>query len=446
MYNASVLKSSTVPIRKKEYIMKKILISFILVLCLTAALACGLTVSAFADGDTVEGYWIPYTVENGDTLYNICAAKGVDYNAQGSLICSFSGIGDVKNLRAGMTVWLPVSDKGSSDTYYTVYGHDVVAGDTWYNLCLSYKTGYNACSAKIALLNGSTNLNVGAKVKLPVLTQAAPAPSGSASSSATAAFPTSPAAKPAASAAPAAAKKEEAKPVDTSYMYLVPVTLEAGDTVGAICKDLGSDFSVFSEKISSINGIASYNNLRVGQKLYIPTNATPPSADYYVIVEHSVVAGDSLKDICKDLKVDLNESLSLIKAVNPGLTNPGMIYVGQKLLIPTASGNAPAPSSAAPAASASAPAAVKSSSNEVSSIMIFSPEHGNVLSKVNGAHRTAASEGTKVNLDITPEAGWKVDTITVSTFDTHKSVTVTGTSFIMPACAVEVSVTFERAR
>lgn len=424
--------------------MKKKLISLIMVLCLTAALFSGLSVSAFADGeDTVAGYWIPYTVENGDTLYNICAAKNIDFNAQGSLICSFSGISDVRNLRAGMTLWLPVSDKGSADTYYTVYSHAVVSGDTWYNLCISYKTSYNACSAKIAVLNGNnTNLSVGAIVKLPVLTQPAAA-SGTASSSATAAYASSSAKT---EAKTTETKKEEVKKVDSSYKYLVPVTLASGDTVGAICKSLDSDFSVYSAVISQINGISSFNSLKVGQKLYIPTNTAPKSGEYYKISEHTVVAGDLLKDICKSLNVDLNASLTLIKAINPGLTNPGMIYVGQKLLIPvTVNGAAESAAAASEAKTETKTQESTKKSSSVSSIMIFATEDGEVISTVNGIHRTVAAEGTKVSLDITPNAGMKVGKITVNTYTTKKAVTVEGTSFVMPGEAVEISVSFKAA-
>ena len=165
-----------------------------------------------------------------------------------------------------------------------------------------------------------------------------------------------------------------------------------------------------------------------------------------------MVAGDVLKDICKAEKVDLNDALDLIKTINPGLTNPGMIYVGQKILIPVTVNGASESKAAAAATAAETKTTTTTTTATTttttpkttgySSIMIVATENGEVISTVNGVHKTVATEGTTVTLDITPNAGYKVSKITVNIYGSNQKVTVSGNSFVMPGDPVEVSVKF----
>lgn len=405
--------------------MSKKLIKSIIALCLASVLFCGLCATAFADkADVIEGYMVPYTVASGDTLYSICAAKGVNYSDNQALICAFSGVKDSRYIYAGKVLWLPVLDKGSAESYYTLYSHTVVSGDTWYSLCKGYGVNYNSALTQIKALNSNSDkLLTGLNVIIPVISGSTA--SGSASS----------AGSSAASSGKAAGTEEKAAKSDTSYRYLVPVVLASGDTVSKLCKANNCDFSVYSSTIMKINSIKSFNTLPVGKTLFLPTNAAPAEGEYYTVSEHTVVKGDTILSICKEYGVSYSATSALIKAINPGVKNLSYIYVGQKLLIPAAKGTAAA-------ANAEKASNAPDDSNNVSSIMILSSEDGEIISLVNGEHRTSASEGTAVTIKITPAEGKKAVKVIVTTYEGNKPITVKKGVFTMPDEAVVVKVEF----
>lgn len=421
--------------------MKKIIRLF-LVLTLTAAMFCGLFVTAFAEDDEPEdpiaGYMIPYTVKGGDTLYSICAAKGVSYGSNEKLILAFSGISDARYLYVGKTVWLPVSDKGDCEYYYTLYSHEVLRGETWYGICKALGANYTASSQQIKALNGAAadNLMAGVKVTVPVVTGAPAAstvvPSTGSSS--------------AGSSATGTETKPAAVKVDTSYKYLIPVVMKSGDTVAKLCAKYKVDFDVYSAIIAKLSGISSYNAIPVGKQIYLPGNTAPEEGNFYKVVEYKVVSGDTLIKVCKANGFEYSAVAGLLKLMNPSVTGSGMIYVGQKLLLPV------------PVTSADVKddekAEEKSDSKEeksdgksdeivVSSIMILESEDGEIYSMVGGKKNTTAKAGVEVYLSITPEAGKTVSKISVIGNDTKKEYTVKDNRFTMPKEAVTVQVLFK---
>lgn len=411
----------------------KRLISLLLALCLAAALFSGLSVCAAADApDTIKGFMVPYTVNAGDTLYSICKAKNIDCDANCALICAFSGVNDARYIYAGKTIWLPVDGKGDSDTFYTLYSHTVVSGDTWYSLCKGYGVSYGSCAVQIKALNkNSDTLYVGATVIIPVLT--APVTvvpeeeSGSKSGEE--------------SSAKTEGKNTGKKPVvDTSFKYVIPVTLKAGDTVAAICKKLGTDFDTYSNLILKINSISGYNSLPVGKLLYIPSNKAPTEGEYFKVMTYTVKSGDTVAKICKENNIDFDSNIALIKKLNPTVTNISFIYVGQKLVIPAPAGSS---DKADEEESGEETGEKKAEKETVSSIMIYASDDGEILSMVDGKRKSSASEGAKVTIKVTPFDGKKVKSIVVTLYSSGKSVEVKDGVFVMPNEAVNVKVIFE---
>ena len=413
----------------------KRLFGLILALCLTAALFSGLSVCASADStDTVKGFMIPCTVSAGDTLYSICKSKNVDCDANCTLICAFSGVNDARYIYAGKTIWLPVDSKGDSDTFYTLYSHTVVSGDTWYSLCKGYGISYGSVSAQIKALNrNGDTLYVGSTVIIPVLT--APQVEAADTESKT---------EDSGSAKQndkTAEKKTEKKVVDTSYKYIVPVTLKSGDTVAAICKKLGINFDTYSSVILKINSISGYNSLPVGKLLYLPSNKAPAEGEYYKIVNYTVESGDTVAKICKANNIDFDSNIALIKRLNPTVTNISFIYVGQKLVIPIAAGAAEREEEAE--SKSEEKTEEKTEKTSVSSIMILSSDDGEILSMVDGKHKSSAAEGAKVTIKVSPNGGKKVKSIIVTLYSSGKSLEVKDGVFEMPDEAVNVKVLFE---
>ncbi len=95
-------------------------------------------------------------------------------------------------------------------------------------------------------------------------------------------------------------------------------------------------YGVTVEEIMTANGLTNPNLIYAGQRLLIPSSTT--------YITHIVQAGETLSSIAYRYGVSYWD----IAALN-GLTNPNLIYVGQVLLIPT-SGPVPTPTPTLPAA------------------------------------------------------------------------------------------------
>ena len=101
-------------------------------------------------------------------------------------------------------------------------------------------------------------------------------------------------------------------------MILITIhVIKSGDTI----YKLSQKYNVPSEKIISDNNINNVNNLMIGQSLII----LPKDIVY------TVKRCDTLYKISRAYSTSVNNIL----AANPSITNPDVIYVGQKILIPS---------------------------------------------------------------------------------------------------------------
>lgn len=102
------------------------------------------------------------------------------------------------------------------------------------------------------------------------------------------------------------------------------VTVRAGDTLSGIAHRCG----VTVNGILRANpNITNPNLIRVGQVIILPGATLPnnPTTDYYY-----VRGGDTLKGIAIKFNTTVDELLRL----NPQITNPNLIRVGQRLVVP----------------------------------------------------------------------------------------------------------------
>jgi uncharacterized YkwD family protein len=95
-------------------------------------------------------------------------------------------------------------------------------------------------------------------------------------------------------------------------------TVQSGDTLGKIATKYGV---TVTQLMSANPSIKSVSLIYVGQKLTIPSTK---------MVSYTVQRGDTMSGIAKRFEISYSE---LLKA-NPNITNPAMIYVGQKITIP----------------------------------------------------------------------------------------------------------------
>ena len=60
--------------------------------------------------------------------------------------------------------------------------------------------------------------------------------------------------------------------------WLIPYTIQRGETVVGICNTLGISFDTYSSQIMQINNISSWNRVAAGKTLLLPTAGTTASA------------------------------------------------------------------------------------------------------------------------------------------------------------------------
>ncbi len=106
--------------------------------------------------------------------------------------------------------------------------------------------------------------------------------------------------------------------------------VQRGETMYSIARHYGTTV----QAIAAANGIANPNLIYVGQRLIIPTGGGQPGGGTVYVVRY----GDTLSSIAWRFGV----SVQAIMNAN-GITNPNLIYVGQRLVIPASSYYPPPP-------------------------------------------------------------------------------------------------------
>lgn len=391
-----------------EPTMKKRLLSLLLTVCLVAALFTGLTGTASAADDKVVGYLTSYTLKAGDSIYSICDAKKIDFNTSLATIGKINNITNYNYMMPGRVIWLPTKTASTSEAYYSLLSHTLVAGETPAALCQSYGIDYNTSYKLLAALNNNLNVFMaGQTFILPIYVTpagaATPTPAPSAS------------AKPGTSAAPSASAKPGTTPAptanipsgDTVSYYLAQHTLKYGETVSGVCAALGVDFGSNDATIRKINNITNYNYMMPGKVILIPTKTVPTSGSYYKIMAHKIVSGDTIFGLCSSYGLNYYTYSNMIGQLNPNLYYNNMIpgsivYMPQYVAAPTvtvkptataSAGTTAAPTastaptaSAAPSASAAAGTSASPAASATAGTTVKIPE-GDQLSYLIVPHK-----------------------------------------------------------
>ena len=159
-----------------------------------------------------------------------------------------------------MSLFTGLAGSASADDVIT---HEVQSGEILMKICEKYGLNYYNCKNAIMQLNGFTNenqlakLSVGQKLKLP----ASDAVAGTVSTT---------------TATVTTTTVGGTTLTTTSYgvgaaaggnvaFYLVPYTVQPGDTLNKICNELGSNYYYYSPVIQGINALANPNSIYAGQ-------------------------------------------------------------------------------------------------------------------------------------------------------------------------------------
>ncbi len=299
-------------------------------------------------GDKISSYLAQHVLQSGETVSGICAAMGIDFGASYDMITRINNITNYNYMMPGKVLLFPTKTQPTSGSYYKIMAHTVVAGDTVYGLCLKYGIDYGAYMGLIQQLNNRTNLStyhVGETLYMPMYVAApsgvtptpvpggnvTPAPATPTPAPAPTAAPDgggAPTAVPTATPAPANVPKE-----DTLEYLIIPRTIKAGETVSGICAEMGVDFMSNYDRIMQLSNITSYNYILPGKVIMIPSTVYPSSGPYYKIMKHTLVAGDTVYDLCLKYGLNYNNNITFLQRLN-NRDNMATYYVGQVIYLP----------------------------------------------------------------------------------------------------------------
>ncbi len=363
--------------------MRKRLISILLMVCIVASLLSGLTVSAYADGNTVS-----HTMKGGETVIGICKDLGIDFfNCKKAimLLNGFNSDADFNRLRVGREIKLPATD---ADAALIVASG--AAGGTTGGATTGGTTG--------GVTGGTTNVTT---VQL--------------------------------------------LPGDYIGYYLVHHVVQAGETVYDICNAMGINFHENSDLIMKVNSIKSWNRLFVGRTIMLPDTKAPASGSCVAVVAHKVVAGDTVYTLCQKYGISYKDSLEMLQILNKK-ENLAVIKVGQVVFIPISgvvtggSGGVGGGGTVAPGVT---PTPVPTPA-VAHNINVKAP-NGTVSIKVDGTAATKAVAGKTVSVSVSPNAGYAMDDKGVTVYLADNSGTVklnADYTFTMPDCDVRVEAGF----
>lgn len=131
------------------------------------------TVSSLPSGDRVAYYLVTYKVQRGDSIGSIYSAMGLSYKTYENQVVKLNKLRNVNAIQAGQTLTLPTTNPGlSGTTYTTIMAHTMRSGESAYDIvCGSYGLNYNSAQAMLQALNNRDNLGlfrVGETMYIPV--------------------------------------------------------------------------------------------------------------------------------------------------------------------------------------------------------------------------------------------------------------------------------------
>ena len=381
--------------------MKKRFISMLLVVLMVMSLFTGVSTSASAAGwngaNTIE-----YTMQNGDYVLRICQKLGLNYYTCKQAIMDLNSIkeGEWNKLAVGRVLTLPASDQ---DAILLTSGAPTTVQTTGTAVTGTGVTGTATAGTATAVATSSTVGNVS----------------------------TSPSA-------------------DVLVYYLVPYTMSVGETVSGVCNNLGVNFSVFQSFIQQVNDISSWNKVRAGQTLIIPTPVRPAvGTSCYGVMAHSVASNDTAYSITSKAGVNYNSNKRLLEALNQ-TSNLGAIKAGDKFYYPRPM-TISVPGTDNPGSTTTTTTTTTTTDGNGTTVTQttvtgklytltsnMSSSDGTMLFYVDSKPVTAAQAGAKVTILTDTASGKAIQSLTVKHSNGTADLLLTGDSFIMPGCDVRV--------
>ena len=354
----------------------------------------------------------------------------------------------VMSLFTGLSVSAYADDENPQVVEYTLKSGDYVL-----KLCQAQGINYFTCKDAIIKLNGLKSENdfrflaVGRVIKLPATDAAALSIIASGSTG------TGSAGSTGASAGTVSA----AKGSDSVAYYLIPYTIQRGETVAGICNSLGISFTNYADQIMRLNNISSWNKVAAGKTLLLPSPKAPAvGTTCYQVVAHKVASGETAYNMVASYGIDYGQNTKLLQALN-NTSNLAKVKAGSTFYLPvattitaTGSGNTGSTGNTGSgdnsgnnnSGSDSSNSGNNNNNNSTAKKYSITPNintaYGTMTFYVNNAAVSSAAAGDTVTVDVSTTDGKAISSLVVKHADGSADVKLTGNTFIMPGCNVRV--------
>ena len=344
-----------------------------------------------------------------------------------------------------VSTFVGTSVSAYADNQFQTFNYTIVKGDTLLQICNNMGLNFYTCQTAINKLNNFTSeaqyrkLGVGQVIKLPASNEEAAKIAASYVSGTTTSGGT---------VVNTGNSTSTSGNVSGNVAYwLVPYTMQKGETVVGVCNTLGISFSAYADQIKKINNISSWNRVAAGKTLLLPTSVSPAAGiSCYAVIAHKVTQGETTYGICQNYGISYTSNSSLLQSLNPSV-NFNFIKYNTTMLVPvptviTAGGSTSGGTSSGGTTSGGTTSGGTSSSTKTYSIKSSSSGGGSVSFTVGGKAVTAASAGSTVTIKSNPEAYKTLESLRVVYADNSAVLPVTNGTFTMPQCDVKVEATF----
>ena len=354
----------------------------------------------------------------------------------------------VMSLFTGLSVNAYADDENPQVVEYTLK-----AGDYVLKLCQAQGINYFTCKDAIIKLNGLKSENdfrflaVGRVIKLPATDAAALniIASGSTGTGST---------------GTTTGTVSTAKGSDSVAYYLIPYTIQRGETVAGICNSLGISFTNYADQIMKLNNISSWNKVAAGKTLLLPSPKAPAvGTTCYQVVAHKIGSGETAYNMAASYGVDYGQNTKLLQALN-NTSNLAKVKAGSTFYIPVATtitasstGNTGSTGNSGNSGNTGSSdnnnnsgnnnsgnnnSGNNSSTKKYSITPNINTAYGTMTFYVNNATVSSAAAGDTVTVDVNTTDGKAISSLVVKHADGSADVKLEGNTFIMPGCNVRV--------
>lgn len=356
----------------------------------------------------------------------------------------------VMSLFTGLSVSAYADDENPQVVEYTLK-----AGDYVLKLCQAQGINYFTCKDAIIKLNGLKSENdfrflaVGRVIKLPATDAAALniIASGSTGTGT-------------GSTGTTTGTVSTAKGSDSVAYYLIPYTIQRGETVAGICNSLGISFTNYADQIMKLNNISSWNKVAAGKTLLLPSPKAPAvGTTCYQVVAHKIGSGETAYNMAASYGVDYGQNTKLLQALN-NTSNLAKVKAGSTFYIPVATtitasstGNTGSTGNSGNSGNTGSSdnnnnsgnnnsgnnnSGNNSSTKKYSITPNINTAYGTMTFYVNNATVSSAAAGDTVTVDVNTTDGKAISSLVVKHADGSADVKLEGNTFIMPGCNVRV--------